>query len=105
MKLLLPRLVAAIAVAASCVAAANAQTTQLSRARAAFQTQISYAGDGRAAPAPPASVFRKITYPSAVGPLAAYLSPDPQDRSRHPAIIWITGGDCNSIDDVWSFGQ
>ena len=37
-----------------------------------------------------------------MGPLAAYLSLDPQDGSRHPAIIWITGGDCNSIGDVWS---
>ena len=23
---------------------------------------------------------------------------------RHPAIIWITGGDCNSIGSVWTEG-
>ena len=34
--------------------------------------------------------------------MAAYLSPDPGDSKKHPAIIWITGGDCNSIGDVWS---
>src|SRR2546430_17631493 len=34
--------------------------------------------------------------------MAAYLSPDPRDGKKHPAIIWITGGDCNSIGDVWS---
>ena len=26
----------------------------------------------------------------------------PDDGKKHPAIIWITGGDCNSIGDVWS---
>ena len=82
---------------------ANAQTSSpLSQARSAFKTQISFSGDTTRAPTPPASVFRKITFPSAVGPLAAYLSLDPQDGSRHPAIIWLTGGDCNSIGDVWS---
>jgi len=33
--------------------------------------------------------------------VAAYLSPDPGDGRKHPAIIWITGGDCNSIDELW----
>jgi hypothetical protein len=36
------------------------------------------------------------------GSLAAYLTPDPLDKAQHPAIIWIAGGDCNSIGDVWS---
>jgi acetyl esterase/lipase len=82
--------------------AANPQASPLSQARSAFKTQFSYSEDQSGAPTPPASVFRKINYPSAVGPLAAYLSLDPQDGSRHPAIIWLTGGDCNSIGDVWS---
>jgi dipeptidyl aminopeptidase/acylaminoacyl peptidase len=51
--------------------------------------------------APPA-VFATIKYPAASGQLAAYLTPDPGDGKKHPAIIWITGGDCNSIGDVWS---
>jgi hypothetical protein len=50
----------------------------------------------------PASLFRTIKYPAPGGELAAYLSPDPGDGKKHPAIIWITGGDCNSIGDVWS---
>jgi dipeptidyl aminopeptidase/acylaminoacyl peptidase len=79
----------------------DAHTSPLARARNAFKTQLSFSGSTTAAPTPPARVFRKITYPSAVGPLGAYLSLDPQDGSRHPAIIWLTGGDCNSIDDVW----
>jgi pimeloyl-ACP methyl ester carboxylesterase len=31
--------------------------------------------------------------------MAAYLSPRPPDGRRRPAIVWITGGDCNTIDD------
>jgi acetyl esterase/lipase len=84
------------------VVAKAQQTSPLFQARNAFKTQISYPGSEPGAPTPPASVFRKINYPSAVGALAAYLTLDPQDGSRHPAIIWLTGGDCNSIGDVWS---
>ncbi len=51
---------------------------------------------------PPPGVFQIVHFPSAVGELAAYLSPDPRDQVKHPAIVWITGGDCNSIGDVWS---
>ncbi|HEY3452037.1 MAG TPA: prolyl oligopeptidase family serine peptidase [Myxococcales bacterium] len=50
----------------------------------------------------PAADFRNVQYPAAVGPLRAYLTPDPGDGKQHPAIVWITGGDCNSIGDVWS---
>src|SRR4051794_19039881 len=49
-------------------------------------------------PEPPQDLFRLVRYDSPVGPLAAYLTPDPGDGAKHPAIIWITGGDCNSID-------
>ncbi len=50
----------------------------------------------------PRQLFLTAKYPAAVGQLAAYVTPDPGDGKKHPAIIWITGGDCNSIDDVWS---
>lgn len=49
----------------------------------------------------PESVFRTVKYPTPIGALPAYLTPDPKDGRRHAAIIWITGGDCNSIGDVW----
>src|SRR2546427_87511 len=48
--------------------------------------------------APPASVLDLVKYDAPPGKLAAYLTPDPKDGKKHPAIIWITGGDCNSID-------
>ena len=51
---------------------------------------------------PPAKLFRKVKYDSPVGELAAYLTPDPKDGKKRPAIVWITGGDCNTIGDVWS---
>jgi hypothetical protein len=52
--------------------------------------------------APPKGVFELIKYKAPPGMLGAYLTPDPKDGKKHPAIIWITGGDCNSIGDVWA---
>lgn len=57
---------------------------------------------GEAVPEPPANTFRKTTYESPAGKLAAYVTPDPKDGKKRPAIVWITGGDCNTIGDVWS---
>ncbi|MBM3979501.1 MAG: peptidase [Planctomycetes bacterium] len=51
---------------------------------------------------PPANTFRKVQYDAPVGKCAAYLTPDPKDGKKRPAIVWITGGDCNTIGDVWS---
>jgi acetyl esterase/lipase len=50
----------------------------------------------------PDKIFRTIKYPAPSGELSAYLSIDPSNRKKYPAIIWITGGDCNSIGDSWS---
>ena len=75
----------------------------LSEARRGFQTKV-IRNDPSAdpLPAPPAGVFRIVRYEAPPGKLAAYLSPDPKDGKKHPAIIWITGGDCNSVDDsIW----
>lgn len=51
---------------------------------------------------PPPGEFQIVRYDSEVGHLPAYLTPDPGDGQKHPAIVWITGGDCNTIGDVWS---
>ncbi|MGA2499724.1 MAG: FHA domain-containing protein [Tepidisphaeraceae bacterium] len=51
---------------------------------------------------PPVNLFRTVQYNAPPGKLAAYLTPDPNDGAKHPAIIWITGGDCNSVGDVWT---
>jgi dienelactone hydrolase len=71
-------------------------------ARRQFKTALSFpAGDREPVAPPPPKIFRVVSYPSAVGPLPAYLTPDPKDGMKRPAIIWITGGDCNSIGEMW----
>ncbi len=75
----------------------------LTEARRGFQSKLvvrpSEAGP---VPAPPPEIFRKVLYDSPSGKLQAYLSQVPDDGQKRPAIIWITGGDSNSIDDVWT---
>ena len=72
-------------------------------ARRGFKTKLSrQERDGQPPPMPPKGVFQLVRFDAPVGKLAAYLTPKPPDGGKHPAIIWITGGDCNSIDDVWS---
>ena len=74
----------------------------LAVARAEFETQIvSTSAEPATRPDQPPAELELIQYPSDVGPLWAYLTPDPGDGQRHPAILWITGGDNNSIGNVW----
>lgn len=79
------------------------RSESLLAARSLFKTTIVDRPEPRVAPEPPpAGVFRLIEYPAKPGKLAAYLTPDPGDRTKRPAIVWITGGDVASIGDVWS---
>ena len=41
---------------------------------------------------PPAGVFELVRYTSPAGGLAAYVTPDPKDGKKHPAIVWAHGG-------------
>ena len=76
------------------------ETESLIDARKGFATKgTKPSTEKQPAPAPPAKIFTLVKYESPVGKLSAYLTPDPMDGKKHPAIIWITGGDCNSIDD------
>ena len=80
------------------------ETVTLPAARRGFKTALVPPAQEAKDPVEtaPAKVFRTVTYPAQSGNLAAYLSPDPGDGKKHAAIIWITGGDCNSIGDVWT---
>jgi len=79
------------------------EQTSLVEARRGFTTKlVPSALENMPLEEPPGEVFRKVEYDSPVGKLAAYLTPDPGDGQRHSAIVWITGGDCNSIGDVWT---
>lgn len=83
-------------------AATTARPT-LADARRGFVTRVirEEQDEDEPAPAPPAGVFELIRYDAPIGKLAAYVTPDPRDGARHPAIVWISGGDCNSIGEVW----
>lgn len=75
----------------------------LLQARTGFVTKVVKSGEPAGpADAPVTNEFQLIRYQSPVGALAAYVTPDPGDGQKRPAIVWITGGDNNSIGDVWS---
>ena len=76
--------------------------TTLAEARKGFTSRSTGQRANEPVPEPPAKVFRKVKYDSPAGQLAAYITPSLGDGKKYPAIIWITGGDCNSIGDVWS---
>lgn len=79
------------------------QIPTLREARAGFATHLIHSGEYTGAPdAPDPEIFKLIYYQSPAGRMAAYVSPDPGDGDKRPAILWITGGDSNSIGDVWS---
>ncbi len=84
------------------VAASNGQQT-LAQARAAFASNTN-AGTVGGGPVdvPPPEIFRLVRYPTPLGNMDAYVTPPPADGGRRPAIIWMTGGDSNSINNVWS---
>lgn len=89
-------------VAVSAQAAVTAEST-LAAQRKAHPTQaFGPAGPVEPAPTPPDGVFSLIHYPAPPGAMAAYVTPRPREGGKHPAIVWITGGDSSSIDDVWS---
>jgi acetyl esterase/lipase len=74
----------------------------LTEARRGFVTKPApHQPSGKPAPEPPANVFHLVRYDAPAGKLAAYVTPDPGDGHKHPAIVWITGGDCNTIDELW----
>jgi hypothetical protein len=83
--------------------AALKTTSSLAEARQGFKTKLNRKESaGVPVPEPPQDLFRMVRYDSPVGKLAALLSPDPKDGKKQPAIIWITSGDCNTIDDgIW----
>jgi len=74
-------------------------------AREGFVTTISVPASGTPLPAPPPQLFVRSDYRNAQDRmLAAFVTPDPGDGQKHPAIVWLTGGDSNSLDDFWSEG-
>ncbi len=75
----------------------------LLEAKKDFKTHLVRSGEGIESPEiPTGDDFNLIQYPAAGGKLAAYLTSDPENGKRHPALIWIVGGNTQEIGDVWS---
>ena len=49
-------------------------------------------------PVPPKGDLNLVKYNTKIGAMDAYISPDPGDGKKHPAIIWIPGGFEPGID-------
>jgi hypothetical protein len=76
-------------------------TTGLVAAKRGFVSRVVPGPRGQIPPPPPANIFQLTGYQTPNGVMAAYQTPDPGDGQKHPAIVWITGGDCNTIGEVW----
>ena len=85
--------------------AASRPPQSLTGARAGFHTAIRAPASGAPLPQPPPALFVRADYTGGDGrTLAAFVTPDPRDGQRHAAIVWITGGDSNSLGDFWTEG-
>lgn len=92
-----------ILIIVGCDTAPTEPKQTLREARKGFVTKIVKSGESYGAPdSPTGGEFELIHYQSAAGLLAAYVTTNPGDGKKHPAIVWITGGDNNSIGDVWT---
>jgi acetyl esterase/lipase len=63
--------------------------------RKSFQTKTIKARGPLAAPPPippPDARLERIKYRAPVGEMWAYVSPDPKDGKKHPAVVWAAGG-------------
>lgn len=85
---------------------ASAGSGGFAQARHGFQTAIVERSSSKLPlPTPPPYLFVRSDYKNPQNyTLTGYMSPDPADGKRHPAIIWLTGGDSNSLDDFWTPG-
>lgn len=86
---------------------AGAGRSSYLRARDGFRTGVQASGPSpQPLPQPPAHLFLRSDYQNPQGHrLLGYVSPDPADGRRHPAILWLPGGDTNSLGDFWTPGS
>lgn len=102
LKVILLLLFAATGVWSGCEGQ-DSSSVSLASARENFHTKLApQNGEKEPVEVAPAKIFLTVKYPTTNGDFAAYVTPNPGDGKKHAAIIWITGGDCNSIGDVWS---
>lgn len=75
----------------------------LKAVRAGFETTIVPNSFQPIGPAPeaPAKLYRRVRYPSPAGKLVAYVTPDPKDGKRRPAVVWAHGGFGGLSEAYW----
>jgi len=85
---------------------AEAGQPAFAQARHGFQTRLVFpAGEPQPLPQPPPELFVRSDYKNPQNyRLPGFITPDPQDGRRHPAILWLTGGDSSALDDFWTPG-
>ncbi|MEM7679068.1 MAG: prolyl oligopeptidase family serine peptidase, partial [Myxococcota bacterium] len=86
------RIFVAVAMVGLCCAPSAWAETTLAEARRGHQTKPNKkvrASEGLPEPAP---MFERVTYPTPLGPMQAYVGKPSSPERRYPAIIWITGG-------------
>jgi hypothetical protein len=77
----------------------------LREARKGFIPAAVSRSPGTPLPEPPPELFVRSDYVNAQKrTLAAYVTPDPGDGQKHAAIVWLTGGDSNTLEDFWTEG-
>ncbi|HPH66160.1 MAG TPA: prolyl oligopeptidase family serine peptidase [Kofleriaceae bacterium] len=79
------------------------RTEMFEVARSRFTTKIlQQKKKNQAVDVPPPHTLQQISYRGPLGEMAAYVSPDPNDGRKHPAIIWLIGGFSTSISkEAW----
>lgn len=93
------------------IATGSITLQNLMQARAGRSTQIATAllpaahKAVAAMPKPPAHLFVPMDYRSGDLQLKAFVTPDPRDGEKQPLMVWLTGGDTNSLGDFWSEGD
>ncbi|MBP7453339.1 MAG: prolyl oligopeptidase family serine peptidase [Ottowia sp.] len=78
----------------------------LTEARQGFKTAVALSDLRRTPlPEPPPKLYVRSDYESAGRTLAAFITPNLKDARKYPAVIWLTGGDTNTLGDFWVRGE
>jgi pimeloyl-ACP methyl ester carboxylesterase len=85
--------------------APNPSVETLTQAREEFETSLGAPATADPVPMPPADQYVRSDYSLAGGKHLAFVTPDPGDGQEHPAIVWLTGGDTNTLSDFWVEGE
>lgn len=93
------------------IASGGITLQNLMQARAGKTTSIATAllpsarKANQALPSPPAQLFVPMAYQSGDLNLSAFVTPNPGGGKKLPLMVWLTGGDTNSLGSFWTEGD